>query len=133
VRSAAARAPLEAGTPYRELGSVEGHVFSIERDGRGASVFRIRTRLDRRVVKVVLRPEAIRGIEGFSVGQVLEGLRVRVSGVLKYQGLGELQEVSATSIEVFDPFGLPGMDEIVDPDFTDGQRTEDFLGKRRDD
>lgn len=118
--------------PYRELGSVEGYIFSIERDGRGASVFRIRTRLERRVVKVTLRPDAVRNIERFSVGQVLEGLRVRVYGVLKYEALGKLGEVAATDIEVFDPFGLPGMDDILDPNLTDGQKTEDFLAGRRD-
>ena len=59
---------------------------------------------------------------------------MRVYGTIHYRGLGQIEHMNATGIELMDVEVLPGMDDIVDTTFTLGLSTEDFLNElRRDD
>ena len=59
--------------------------------------------------------------------------RVQVSGVLHYRGLGDMREVEAIRVRFLrDCNELPSIDDILDPDFTGGMRSEDYLARLRD-
>jgi len=127
--AAAAARPIHI--PYRELGSIEGFISTAERDGYGRGVLRFRSRLDGAIVKAVATGEAFQQLEKFRLGEVWDGVRVRVYGVLRYRDFGDLESVDATGIEVLDQAHLPSAADIIDPDFTGGRRTEDYLEAMR--
>ena len=123
--AAAAARPIRV--PYREQGSIEGFVSNVERDEFGRRVLRFRSRLNGSIVKAVATGEAFQQLEKFRLGDVWDGVRVRIYGVLRYRDLGDLESVDATGIEVLDQARLPTPEDIIDPDFTGGRRTEDYL------
>jgi len=120
--------------PYRELGSVEGTITRIERDGMGRSIVWLKTRLDGDNVKCVAAGNAANKIGHVEVERVWEGLRVRITGIISYKGLGKLHEVSADNVQFFKDDGeLPSIDDIIDPNFTNGVESVTFLRKLRQD
>ncbi len=125
TNAAAAAKPTRVA--YRELGSIEGFISNAERDGYGRGILRFRSRLDGSMIKAVASGEAFKQLEKFRLGEVWDGVRVRVYGVLRYRDLGELESMDATGIEILDQVELPSFEDIIDPDFTGGQKTEDFL------
>lgn len=126
-----AEATRPVRNPYRELGSVEGYISNAERDGFGRGILRFRSRMDGTIVKAVATGQAFQQLEKFRLGEVWNGVRVRVYGVLRYRDLGELEGMDATGIEVIGQMALPTMDDIIDPDFTGGLKTEDYLEELR--
>jgi hypothetical protein len=122
-----------ASIPYRELGSVEGFVTKPELDGYERAILRFRSRLDNEEIKAYARGHAFHQIERLRLSDVWQGVRVRVYGLIHYKGLGQIDCINATSIEVLDSEPLPGMDDIVDPNFTGGLTTEEFLRQLRAD
>jgi hypothetical protein len=120
--------------PYTELGSVEGTARSVERDGWGRLVLYIHSRLTGEEVKCVVSGDpAVNTLGEHQIRDVWHGRRVQVYGTLQYKGLGKLQQVKATTIRFLrDRSDLPGVDDILDPDFTGGLRSEDFLARLRD-
>lgn len=129
-----ARAIAVQSIPYRELGSVEGFVAKPELDGFGRAILRFRSRLDGSEIKAYADGQAFHQLEEMRVGDVWHGVRVRVYGTIDYRTLGQVDCIHATSIEVMDRIELPGIDDIVDPSFTGGLTTEEFLRElRRDD
>lgn len=121
------------GTPYRELGSVEGFVTKPELDGHGRAILRFRARLDGSEVKAYASGEAFRQIEDLTLSEVWHGVRVRVHGLINYRSLGQIETIHATNIELLDTETLPGVDDIIDPFFTGGMTTEEFLREQRAD
>jgi hypothetical protein len=119
--------------PYTELGSVEGTARSIERDGRGRLIFYIHSRLTGEEVKCFVSGEAAEVLGEHQIRDVWRGRRVQVYGKLHFRGLGKLQQVEAIRIRFLrDRSDLPGVDDILDPDFTGGLRSEDYLARQRD-
>lgn len=119
----AAQAPVA----YRELGAVEGFVSKIERDGNGKPILHIRRRLDGAVIKATGRGAAFQQLNFIPLGEIWNGLRVRLYGLLTYEHEDKIKSFHVDHLEVLDQRGLPKMDDIVDPNFTDGLSTEDFL------
>lgn len=119
--------------PYRELGSVEGTITRIERDGYGRSIVWINTRLDGTDVKCVAAGKAANRIGHVEIERVWEGLRVRITGVLSYKGLGKLSEVTADNVQFFDTDDkLPSVDDILDRNFANGIESVEYLKRLRD-
>jgi hypothetical protein len=119
--------------PYTELGSIEGTAKSIDRDGWGRLILYVHSRLTGEEVKCVVTREAAEILGEHQIRDVWRSRRVQVYGTLQYRGLGKLQQVEAIRIRFLrDRFDLPGVDDILDPDFTGGLRTEDFLARLRD-
>lgn len=127
------KAASAGGLPYWELGSVEGFVTKPELDGYDRAILRFRARLDGSEVKAFASGKAFRQIEDLTLSEVWHGVRVRVHGLISYRALGQIEVINATSIEVLDVETLPGMDDIVDPAFTGGLTTEQYLRERRAD
>lgn len=126
---AAAAGPV----PYREIGSIEGFVSRAELDGYGRAVLRFRARIDGTEIKAVATGSAFQQLESMRLSEVWHGVRVRVYGTISYKGLGVVESVVATGIEVLDRTDLPGIDAIVDPNFTGGLSADEFLAEQRRD
>lgn len=133
VERAVEREKGAASIPYQELGSVEGFVTKPELDGYERAILRFRSRLDGSEVKAYARGHAFHQIEELRLSDVWHGVRVRVYGTINYKGLGIIDCINATSIEVLDTQTLPGINDIVDPNFTGGLTTEEFLRALRAD
>lgn len=121
----------EASIPYREIGSVEGFITKPELDGFGRAILRFKSRLTGAEIKAYASGEAFHQVEALRLSDVWHGARVRVYGLINYKGLGQIDVINATGIELLDTEPLPGINDIVDADFTDGLRTEDFLRRQR--
>ncbi len=118
--------------PYEELGSVEGYVDSIERDGWGKPIVRVRVRLTGEVVKCLVSGEALKLFEDHQIRDVWRGRRVRLYGKLKFKGFGLLNQVEAFDVHFLrDRKDLPDIEDIFDENFTGGLRTEDYLTRIR--
>jgi hypothetical protein len=119
--------------PYRELGSVEGFVSKAELDGLGRAVLRFWARTNGAEIKAIATGEAFKQLEEMRLSDVWHGVRVRVYGTISYRSLGVIDGLTATGIEVLDRVPLPGIDDIVDPNFTGGLSAEEFLAEQRRD
>lgn len=123
----------EQAVPYTELGSVEGYVTKPELDGYGRAVLRFKARLGGAEIKAYASGSAFRQIEDLTLSDVWQGVRIRVYGTIHYKGLGQIESINATGIEVFENPNLPGYEDIVDDGFTHGLSTEEFLRELRGD
>lgn len=128
------RAEALVSMPYAEMGSIEGFVTKPELDGHQRAILRFKARLGGAEIKAYARDNAFRQVEALTLYEVWHGVRVRVYGRIIYKSLGVIEHINATGIEVLDKGDLPGIDDILDPNFTAGLSTENFLRElRRDD
>jgi hypothetical protein len=119
--------------PYEELGSIEGFVQSIERDGHGRHIVWVHHRLTGESIKCIVSGDALRELEKHQIRDVWRGRRVQVIGRLYYKGLGLLSQVDAIAVRFLrDRSELPDVDDILDDNFTGGLSTEEFLARLRD-
>lgn len=118
--------------PYRELGSIEGFIASVELDGLHRAVLTLRARVNGAVVKAFARERAYQQLEKIKLGDVWTGARVRVFGLIHFRRLGVVDHVDATNVEILDIENLPSIDDILDPTLTGGLIAEEFLGHLRD-
>lgn len=111
----------------RELGSIEGYVAKVERDGRGASVLYVRDRLTGVIVKVTGKGAAFDQLNYVNLGTIWRGLRVRLYGIMTYEDVGKIKTFGANNIRILDQKNLPSPDDLIDPELTDGLSSEEFL------
>lgn len=108
-------------TAHRELGSLEGFINKVELDGYGRPIVWLKSRLDGQSVKCISSTKGLNRIGHFEVHEVLEGMRVRVHGLLHYKDLNQINTIDVDAVHVFEKDeNLPSMDSIVDPNFTSG-------------
>jgi hypothetical protein len=127
------RARAAGSIPYTELGSIEGYVTKPELDGYHRAILRFKARLGGAEIKAFASGHAFRQVEALRLSDIWEGVRVRVYGAIHYKALGVVEQINATGIELLDTEPLPGIDDIVDPTFTGGLSTEEFLRELRGD
>lgn len=119
--------------PYEELGSIEGFVEKIEKDGWGHPVVRLRVRLTGDTVKCFVRGNALKAFEDRQIGDVWRGRRVQLFGMLKFKGLGALFQIDADEVRFLRTRAeLPSVEDILDENFTGGLSTEEYLTRVRD-
>jgi regulator of sigma D len=88
--------------------------------------------LDGTDVKCVASGNAADRIGHVEIERVWEGLRVRVTGILSYKGLGKLSDVVADNVQFFDADDqLPSVDEILDERFAAGVESVEYLKRMR--
>lgn len=118
--------------PYREIGSLEGFLQRVERDGYGRSLLFVRLRLTGETVKCVARDAAQTAVGHHEIGEVWKNQRIRVFGIIHYKGLGRISHIESDSVQFLrGREELPGPDDIVDEKFTSGLRSEDYLERLR--
>lgn len=119
--------------PYTELGSIEGTARSIDRDGWGRLILYVHSRLSGEEVKCVVTGQAADDLGEHQIREVWRGRRLQVYGTLHFKGMGKLQQLEAIRIRFLrDRSDLPGIDDIFDPDFTGGLRSDEYLARLRD-
>ena len=124
--------PYEKEQSYIELGSSEGTVQNIGRDGYGRGILTLRDRLTGTPIKCVLKEDAQSQVGEHSILEVLSGSRIRVYGEKKFKSLGILQEIEAKKVEFLrSDTQLPSYEDIKDKDFTGGMRSEEYLERLR--
>ena len=118
--------------PYREIGSLEGFLQRVERDGYGRSLLFVRLRLTGETVKCVARDSALTEVEHHEIGEVWKSQRIRVFGIIHYKGLGRIAQIESDAVQFLrSREDLPGPDDIVDEEFTQGLKSEDYLERLR--
>lgn len=129
-----ARAVLEPPEkPYKEIGSVEGYFHGVNRDGWGRSIMHLRHRLTGDEVKCVVVGDAARDVAHCEVEEVWRARRIEVYGTIQYRGLGRIMQIEVEKIRFLrDRSELPGVQDILDPDFTGGLKSEEYLERLRD-
>lgn len=119
--------------PYKSLGSVEGYFQGVETDGHGRRIVFVRDRVSGQVVRCIVSDAALSAVETHEIGEVWRNRRIQVFGRLHFKAVGKLGHVDASRIRFFRTRAeLPQADDIVDPDFTNGLRSEDYLERLRD-
>lgn len=131
VERAIERATAATSTPYKEFGSIEGFVTKPELDGYQRAILRFRSRLGGEEIKAYASGDAFHQVEALRLSDVWQGVRIRVYGTIHYKSLGVVDVVNATGMEVLDQEALPGMNDILDPEFTHGLTTESYLRELR--
>ena len=118
---------------YKELGSIEGNAQRIGLDWSAYWILWVNYRLTGNIIKCKVSGEAERELAQHQINDVWRHRRVQVYGMLHYRGTGDLKEVEAISVRFLrDRNELPSVDDILDPDFTGGLRSEDYLARLRD-
>ena len=121
------------GRPYKELGSVEGHVKRIDRDGYGRPVLWIKHRLTGDEVKCFVSGDAIHEVGIREIGEIWKNRRIQVHGTIHFKAAGRISQIDASQVRFLrERNELPDLENIVDPDFTGGLKSEEYLSKLRD-
>ena len=114
--------------PYTERGTLEGFHDGLSPGTGGKHELFVKSRRTGERVKCILTREAFEDIRHREIEEVLEGRRLQVRGTIHYKGPHQLDRVTAEHVRVMPRREeLPSLEEIVDPDFTDGLSTEDYL------
>lgn len=119
---------------YRAIGSIEGHIKTIGRDGFGRPIVTITTRLDNQDVRCVSSESGLDKIAHLEVGKVIKGLRVKLHGIIFYKYPMILDRIEVERTELFpDKNSLPTIKDLIDLDFTGGKSSVEFIRQGRDD
>jgi hypothetical protein len=122
----AVRKPKEK--PYREIGSVEGNLQRVERDGYGRPLLWVKVRVSGETIKCIANGSAQTEVEHHEIADIGKNRRVRVSGIIYYKALGQITQVESDAVQFLRPREeLPRASEIIDEDFTGGLKSEEYL------
>lgn len=125
---------VPAHRPHREIGSVEGYIKTVGRDGFGRPVLTMATRIDGTDLKCVSSDGGLDRIGHLEVGAVIRGMRVRVHGLLYFKSPEALDRIEVERVELFEKTDdLPAIQDLIDPEFTGGLEAVEFMRLRRDD
>jgi hypothetical protein len=118
--------------PYREIGSVEGALQRVERDGYGRPILWVKLRLAGDTVKCIAGGGAQSEVERHEIAEVWKGRRIRVFGTIHYRAVGHIAQIDCDLVQFLRPTGeLPRARDLRDEGFTGGLRSEDYLDRLR--
>jgi len=121
------------GKPYRELGTIEGHVKHVDSDGYGRSILTLRHRLTGNEIKCIMTGEAKAEVSVHEIGDVWKLRRIEVFGTIHYRAQGKISQVEATRVRFLKARSeLPDANAIIDPEFTGGLTSEEYLSRLHD-
>lgn len=122
--------------PYQEIGSIEGYFQGVEMDGYGRRVAHVMDRISGEPIKCVIARDAkaaIHDLASREIRDVWRYMRVLVHGRIFFNGPGKVDHVDAEGFRFFATRDdLPQINDIIDPDFTNGMRSEEYLERLRD-
>lgn len=117
-----------AGRAYKEIGSIEGYVQSVDEDGRGRRIVQLKHRLTGDTVKCFVSGEAEQEFAQREIRDVWRHQRVSCFGTIHFKAPGLFNYLEASKVRFLRTRSeLPDVDDIIDPNFTGGMLTEDFL------
>ncbi len=126
----AVRKPKEK--PYREIGSVEGTLQGVERDGYGRPLLFVKLRVSGETIKCIAKDNARSEVEHHEIADIWKNRRVRVFGIIYYKALGQIAQVESDAVQFLRPSEeLPRASEIVNENFTGGLKSEEYLERLR--
>jgi hypothetical protein len=126
----AVRKPKEK--PYREIGSLEGALQRVERDGYGRPLLYVKLRVSGETVKCITGGSAQSEVERHEIADIWKNKRVRVFGTIYYKALGQITQVEADAVQFLRPREeLPRANDIIDENFTGGLKSEEYLERLR--
>jgi hypothetical protein len=126
----AVRKPKEK--PYQEIGSLEGYLQRVERDGYGRPLLWVKLRVSGETVKCIAQGGAQTEVEHHEIADIWKNKRVRVFGIIYYKTLGQIMQIEADAVQFLRPREeLPRANEILDENFTGGLRSEEYLERLR--
>jgi hypothetical protein len=126
----AVRKPKEK--PYREIGSVEGTLQRVERDGYGRPLLYVKLRVSGETIKCIARGSAQSEVEHHEISDIWKNKRVRVFGTIYYKALGQIIQVESDAVQFLRPREeFPRASEIIDENFTGGLKSEEYLERLR--
>lgn len=118
--------------PYKEIGSFEGSFKGVEQDGYGRRIAFVKDRLTGEVIKCLVAGSALPNIEEHKIKEIWHNRRVQVSGKIFYRGKGKITQVEASGFRFLRSRNeLPQIDDIIDPTFTNGLGSEEYLERLR--
>jgi len=124
------RKPKE--NPYREIGSIEGTLQRVERDGRGHPLLYVKSRLDGETVKCIVSGDARSEVERHEIADIWRNRRIRAFGIIYYRALGHITQLDADVVYFLrSKDELPRAGDIVDINFTGGLKSEEYLERLR--
>lgn len=119
--------------PHRELGSVEGYIKTVGRDGFGRPVITLTTRIDGSDIKCVSRDGGLDKIIHLEVGKVIRGMRIRAHGILLYKSPELLERIEVERVETFDvEADLPEFQDLIDQGFSGDLDSVEYIRMGRD-
>lgn len=127
------RSVLEpSGKPYKEIGSLEGYIKHVGIDGWGRRTLWLKHRLTGDEVRCMVVGDAEKTLAHREVEDVWRGDRISAFGTIFYRAPGRLSHMEANTLRFLRRRSeLPDVDDIIDPDFTGGIRSEEYLEKLR--
>jgi hypothetical protein len=126
----AVRKPKEK--PYREIGSLEGALQRVERDGYGRPLLDVKLRVSGETVKCIARGSAQSEVERHEIADIWKNKRVRVFGTIYYKALGQIIQIESDAVQFLRPRDeLPRANDIIDENFTGGLKSEEYLERLR--
>jgi hypothetical protein len=124
---------LRPDKPYKEIGSIEGYLQGAVLGAYSRRVVNVVERVTGEDVRCVVTGPAIAELESREIRDVWGYSRVEVHGQIHFAGLGRIDHVEAETIRFLRRrHELPQIDDIIDPDFTGGMRTEEYIERLRD-
>lgn len=115
-------------SPYREMGTIEGYYRTLGSDEHGHPILILKNRRTGDDVRCRLTGTAAEEIRTRRVSEVLDHRRLRVRGVIYYKQRGKIDRALVDQIQFMpDASDLPAVEDIIDPDYTDGLTTEEYL------
>ena len=88
----AVRKPKEK--PYREIGSVEGTLQRVERDGYGRPLLYVKLKVSGETIKCIAKGSAQSEVEHHKIADIWKNKRVRVFGSIYYRALGQTSRLN---------------------------------------
>jgi hypothetical protein len=85
--------------PYREIGSVEGILQAVERDGYGRPLFWVKLRVSGDTIKCIVRRNAESEGEHREIADICKNRHVRVFGTIYYKAFGQITHVESDAVQ----------------------------------
>ena len=79
--------------PYREIGSIEGTLQRVERDGYGRPLLYVKLRVSGETIKCVAKGSVQSEVEHHEIADIWKNKRVRVFGTIYYKALGQIMQI----------------------------------------
>jgi hypothetical protein len=121
------------GRPYQEIGSMEWYLRAVARGAYNRRVVYVVERITGEEVRCLVTGAAAAELEAREIRDIWRNRRIETSGRIHFSSLGKIDYVEAQTMKFLrNRSDLPQLDDIIDPDFTGGMRTEEYLERLRD-